>query len=55
MKMCVKRIRINNVGAGELLDVGNILTSPDLLRTVGLPVRKTGYGNFTANQEGSQK
>ena len=35
----VNWLHIDSVGAGELLDVGNILTSPDLPRAVGLPTR----------------
>ena len=43
MKVGEKNVYINwlyYVRAGELLDVVNILTSPDLLRTVGLPARR---------------
>jgi hypothetical protein len=44
MKVIVKRVWVNwlklhNVRAGELLDVGNILTSPGLVRVVGLSTR----------------
>jgi hypothetical protein len=38
--VCVNWLHIDRVGAGELLDVGNILTSPDLPRVVGLPARR---------------
>ena len=55
MKVGEKNVYINwlyYVRAGELLDVVNILTSPDLLRTVGLPAWRLGLEYFTANQEG---
>jgi len=38
--MCVNWLNNDYVRAGELLDVGNILTSPDLIRAVGLPARR---------------
>jgi hypothetical protein len=32
--------KVDILRAGELSDVGNILTSPDLFRVVGLPARR---------------
>jgi len=45
MKVSEKKVYVdwlNNdyIRAGESLDVGNILTSPDLLQAVGLPARR---------------
>jgi len=45
MKVGEKKVYVNSlnndyVRAGELLDVGNILTSPDLIWVVGLPARR---------------
>jgi hypothetical protein len=34
---CMKSLKVNKTKAGESFDVGNILTSPDLLQAVGLP------------------
>ena len=39
-KICVNWLNNDYVRAGELLDVGNILTSPDLARAVGLSARR---------------
>ncbi|MHC4534359.1 MAG: hypothetical protein ACYS6K_10435 [Planctomycetota bacterium] len=38
--ICVNCVTVGIVRAGEILDVGNILTSPDLLQAVGLPARR---------------
>jgi hypothetical protein len=38
--MFVNDVTVEIVRAGELLDVGNILTSPDLLQAVGLSARR---------------
>ncbi len=38
--MCLNCFKVDIVRAGELLDVGNILTSPVLLQAVGLPARR---------------
>ena len=35
----VSYLKVDILRAGELLDVGNILTSPDLPRAVGLPTQ----------------
>ena len=38
--VCINWLNNDYVRAGELLDVGNILTSPDLLHAVSLPARR---------------
>ena len=38
--MCLNCLTVDIVRAGELLDVGNILTSPDLLHAVSLPAKR---------------
>ena len=38
--VCLNCLTVDIVRAGELFDVGNILTSPDLPRAVGLPARR---------------
>jgi hypothetical protein len=37
---CINWLKNDYVRAGELLDVGNILTSPDLSQVDGLPTRR---------------
>ena len=36
----MKGLKVYKTKAGESFDVGNILTSPDLLQAVGLPARR---------------
>ncbi len=38
--VCLNCLTVGIVRAGELLDVGNILTSPDLLHAVSLHARR---------------
>jgi len=39
-KVYMKWLSVYKTKAGELLDVGNILTSPDLSQVIGLPTRR---------------